>query len=186
MGRVFLARGISQGQKWWQTLLGREISCSQWEVLSMDSRCLAFCPFKFCGVVVGAKDFFSFFLGFQCLQAYVLIRCCKSTQFHEMVPSFTHFNYTHKSCTTKHEFSHKHALGCVEISLNLTINKSTATSNWPPHTRVTSKVPKIYWAWVLPKLETKSKLRMKTEQRKNNRGPNWSSHLNWSSQEFHP
>jgi len=139
----------------------------------MHSRCLAFCPFKFCGVVVGAEDVLKNFLGFQCVQAYVLIRCCKSTQFHEMVPR--------PSMSLRHE----HALGCVEISLNLTINKSTATSNWPPHTRVRSKVPKIYWASVLPKLETKSKVRMKTKQRKNKRGPNWSSHLNWSSQEFH-
>jgi len=29
--RVFFARGISPSQKWWQTLWGREISCSQWE-----------------------------------------------------------------------------------------------------------------------------------------------------------
>ncbi len=29
IGRVFFARGISPGQNWWGTLLGREISCSQ-------------------------------------------------------------------------------------------------------------------------------------------------------------
>jgi hypothetical protein len=46
---VFFARGISLGQKWWQTLLGRDISCSQWEGQSMHSRCLAFYPFKFWG-----------------------------------------------------------------------------------------------------------------------------------------
>jgi hypothetical protein len=43
--RVFFARGTSPGQKWWWTLLGREISCSQWEDPSMHSRCLAFFSF---------------------------------------------------------------------------------------------------------------------------------------------
>jgi hypothetical protein len=60
LGRVFFARSISPGQKWWQTPLGREISCSQWEGPSMHSRCL---PFKF-GV---GEGFFSFFPGSQCV-----------------------------------------------------------------------------------------------------------------------
>jgi hypothetical protein len=46
IGRVFFARGTSPGQKWWQTLLGREISCSQWEDPSMHSRGLAFFSFQ--------------------------------------------------------------------------------------------------------------------------------------------
>ncbi len=46
IGRVFFARHISRGQKWWQTLLEREISCSQWEGPSMHSRCLAFFLFQ--------------------------------------------------------------------------------------------------------------------------------------------
>ncbi len=37
----FLELNSSRGQKWWQALLGREISCSQWEGPSMHSRCLA-------------------------------------------------------------------------------------------------------------------------------------------------
>jgi hypothetical protein len=48
-----------------------------------------------------------------------------------------HINHARPSMS----LHHKHALGCVEISQNLTINKSTPTSNWPPHTRVRSKVP---------------------------------------------
>jgi hypothetical protein len=63
---VFFARGIiSPGQKWWQTLLGREISWSQWEGPSMHSKSLAFFHFKF--RVGGGKDFFSFFPGSQCI-----------------------------------------------------------------------------------------------------------------------
>ncbi len=42
IGRVFFARGVSLGQKWWPSLLGREISYSQWEGPSMHSRCLFF------------------------------------------------------------------------------------------------------------------------------------------------
>jgi len=60
IGRVFLARGIRSGQKRWWTLLGREISCSQLEGLSMHSRCLAFLPFKFWVGLVG-KDFIFIF-----------------------------------------------------------------------------------------------------------------------------
>jgi hypothetical protein len=56
---VFFARGISPGQKWWGTLFGREISCSQWEGPSMPSRCLTFFPYKFWG------GFFSFSPGSQ-------------------------------------------------------------------------------------------------------------------------
>jgi len=49
IGEVFFAKGVSPCQKWWRSLLGREISCSQWEGPSMRSRCLAFFPFMFWG-----------------------------------------------------------------------------------------------------------------------------------------
>jgi len=60
---VLFARGISPVQNWWRNLLGRDISCSQWEGPSMHSRCLAFFPFR---VFVGGgggwgEEFFSCF-----------------------------------------------------------------------------------------------------------------------------
>ncbi len=64
IGRVFLAVHIRPGQKWWWTLLGREISCSQSEGPSMHSRCLAFLPFKFWVGVVGKEFFFILFFHF--------------------------------------------------------------------------------------------------------------------------
>jgi len=64
IGRVFLAVRIRPGQKWWWTLLGREISCSQSEGPSMHSRCLAFLPFKFWVGVVGKEFFFILFFHF--------------------------------------------------------------------------------------------------------------------------
>jgi hypothetical protein len=42
IGEVLIARGNSPGQKWWPTLLGTEISCTQWE----GPRCLAFFSFS--------------------------------------------------------------------------------------------------------------------------------------------
>jgi hypothetical protein len=54
---VFFARGVSPCQKWWWSLLEREISCSQWEGPSMHSRCLVFFPFMFWG---GGRNFFFF------------------------------------------------------------------------------------------------------------------------------
>jgi hypothetical protein len=45
ISRVFFARGTSPGQKWRRTLLGREISCTQWKGPSMHSSCLAFFSF---------------------------------------------------------------------------------------------------------------------------------------------
>jgi hypothetical protein len=42
-----------------------------------------------------------------------------------------------------------------------------------------------YWAPVLPKLEMKLNFKMIIENKKKIE-PNWFSHLNWSSQEFHP
>ncbi len=62
IGGVFFARGVSPCQKWWQSPLGREISCSQWEGPSMHSRCLSFFPFMFWGG--GPERFFSILLGF--------------------------------------------------------------------------------------------------------------------------
>ncbi len=57
IGRMLFAWHISPGQKRWQTLLEREISCSQWEGPSMRSRCLAFFPFQ---LGVGGGIFFNF------------------------------------------------------------------------------------------------------------------------------
>jgi hypothetical protein len=51
-------------QKWWRTLLGIEISCSQWEGPSMHSRCFAFLPFKFGGGGGLWKGFLFIFLWF--------------------------------------------------------------------------------------------------------------------------
>ncbi len=62
IGRVFFARGVSPGQKWWPSLFGREISCSQWEGPSMHSRP---CFFSFC--VWGGGICFSFFRASQCV-----------------------------------------------------------------------------------------------------------------------
>ncbi len=42
IGEVFFARHISQGQKWWWIILGREISCNQWEGPRMHSSALLF------------------------------------------------------------------------------------------------------------------------------------------------
>ncbi len=74
IGGVFFARGISPCQKWRPSLLGREISCSQWEGRSMHSRCLAFFPFMFWGGGGGQaeRDFFSFFLASQCVRTIFL------------------------------------------------------------------------------------------------------------------
>ncbi len=68
---VFFARGVSPCQKWWWSLLGREISCSQWEGPSMHSRCLVFFPFMFWGGG-GRRDFFSFFPTSQCVRTMFL------------------------------------------------------------------------------------------------------------------
>ncbi len=46
-------------KKWCRSLLGREISCSQWEGPSVHSRCLAFFPFMF-GGWRGGRAFFHF------------------------------------------------------------------------------------------------------------------------------
>ncbi len=66
---MFFARGISPGQKLWQTLLARGISCSQWEDPSMYSRCLAFFSFWSLGERRGEREgfFFSFFPHSQCV-----------------------------------------------------------------------------------------------------------------------
>jgi hypothetical protein len=56
---VLFARGISPVQNWWRNLLGKDISCSQWEGPSMHSRCLAFFPFKvFLGCGGGERNYF--------------------------------------------------------------------------------------------------------------------------------
>ncbi len=57
---VFFASGISPCQKWWWSLLEREISCSQWEGPSMHSRRLVFFLFMFWGGGGGGKIFFHF------------------------------------------------------------------------------------------------------------------------------
>ncbi len=57
---VFFARGINPCQKWWWSLLEREISCSQWEGPSMHSRRLVFFLFMFWGGGGGGKIFFHF------------------------------------------------------------------------------------------------------------------------------
>ncbi len=71
IGRVFFAtRAVSPGQKWWPSLLGREIS---WEGPSMHSRCLAFFPFMFWGLGRGRGErfFFSIFPSFPLRFHYV-------------------------------------------------------------------------------------------------------------------
>jgi hypothetical protein len=57
---VFFAWGISPCQKWWWSLLEREISCIQWEGPNMHSKCLVFFPFMFWGVRGRGKIFFHF------------------------------------------------------------------------------------------------------------------------------
>jgi hypothetical protein len=56
VGRVFFSNAIIPGQKWWPTLLGREISCSQWE--GIQGGLLFFL------LSLGVKDFFFIFLWF--------------------------------------------------------------------------------------------------------------------------
>ncbi len=56
---------ISLGGKWWQTLLGRKMPCSQWEGPSMHSRHLAF--YSFFPLRGGGRIFFSFFRSSQCV-----------------------------------------------------------------------------------------------------------------------
>ncbi len=67
---VFFARGVSSCQKWWWSLLEREISCSQWEGPTMHSRCLVFFSFMFWG---GEREeiFFFIFLDFPMCSHYV-------------------------------------------------------------------------------------------------------------------
>jgi len=69
---VFFARAVSSCQKWWPSLLGREISCSQWEGPSMHSRCLAFFSFYVLGRGGGGERFFSFFPASQCVRTMFL------------------------------------------------------------------------------------------------------------------
>jgi hypothetical protein len=57
---VFFAWGVSPCQKWWWSLLEREISCSQWEGPNMHSKRLVFFPFMFWGVGGRGKIFFHF------------------------------------------------------------------------------------------------------------------------------
>jgi hypothetical protein len=69
---ILCMRVISPGQKWWPTLLGSEISCSQWEGPNMHSRCLTFFPFMFWGVGVGGGGrVFNFFPWFLMCSRYV-------------------------------------------------------------------------------------------------------------------
>jgi len=56
---VLFVRGISPVQNWWRNLLGKDISCSQWEGPSMHSRCLAFFPLRvFLGCGGGERNYF--------------------------------------------------------------------------------------------------------------------------------
>jgi len=50
-------------QKWWWTLLGRQVSCSDWEGISMHSRCVAFIPFKLSAGQSQRRIFFPIFPG---------------------------------------------------------------------------------------------------------------------------
>ncbi len=69
---VFFAWGVSPCQKWWWSLLEREISCCQWEGPNMHSKHLVFFPFMFWGVGGARKDFFSFFPTSQCVRTMFL------------------------------------------------------------------------------------------------------------------
>jgi len=69
---VFFAWGVSPCQKWWWSLLEREISCSQWEGPNMHSKRLVFFPFMFWGVGGVRKDVFSFFSTSQCVRTMFL------------------------------------------------------------------------------------------------------------------
>ncbi len=68
---MLFEKGISRSQQWWWTLLGREISCPQWEGPRMHSRCLTFFPLEFWGKrgggVVGWGDFLLFSPISQCV-----------------------------------------------------------------------------------------------------------------------
>jgi hypothetical protein len=58
---VFFAWGVSPCQKWWWSLLEREISCCQWEGPNMHSKRFVFFSFMFWGVGGGwGKIFFNF------------------------------------------------------------------------------------------------------------------------------
>jgi hypothetical protein len=52
--------GISPGQKWWQTVLKIEISCSQWEGSECNSKCLFFFFFLSFKFLMGEDFFFHF------------------------------------------------------------------------------------------------------------------------------
>ncbi len=70
IGRMFFAMGIGPGQKWWWTLLGREISCTQWEgPQACTQGALLFFPFKFGEF----ESFFSFFPGSQCVCSHYVL-----------------------------------------------------------------------------------------------------------------
>ncbi len=84
---MFFARGTSLGPKWWQTLLGREMPCSQWERPSMHSRCLAFFPFVLFSFEGGEKDFFFIFPSFPMCSHYVPFRFPIGSQYVPQVPN---------------------------------------------------------------------------------------------------
>jgi hypothetical protein len=85
IGRVFFVEGIiSLGQKWWWTLFGREISCNQWEGLSMHSKCLVFFPFKF--FWGWGRIFFHFSLVLMCSH-YVPFKFPMGSQYVPQVPN---------------------------------------------------------------------------------------------------
>ncbi len=77
---MFFARGVSPCQKWWWSLLGREISCSQWEGPSMHSRCLIFFLLMFWGGR-GKERFFFIFPNFPMCSHYVPFKFPMGSQY---------------------------------------------------------------------------------------------------------
>ncbi len=59
------------GSKWWRTLLGIEISCSQWKAQACTQGALLLFLLNFGRRGWGGEDFFSFFFGSQCVPQHV-------------------------------------------------------------------------------------------------------------------
>jgi len=78
---VFFAWGVNPCQKWWWSLLEREISCSQWEGPNMHSKRLVFFPFMFWGVGGGEERFFFIFPDFPMCSHYVPFKFPMGSQY---------------------------------------------------------------------------------------------------------